>query len=143
MNRTRRWVLFGIIIGLLLLINFWSIFFLHTPDMHVLTGQSTIVYFQTEVEAAEDVFQLAEHRAETLARLLGIQLLDPIEIFVYDDQAMMQSKKYGRIGSLLGLDWYIGDNRGDQVILTSPARPERFMREILFKTRSCMSWCTP
>lgn len=33
----------------------------------------------------------------------------------------MQMKKYGFIGPLLGLDWYIGDNIGTNVILTSPA----------------------
>lgn len=35
----------------------------------------------------------------------------------------MQQKKYGLIGPLLGLDWYIGDNIGTDVILTSPANP--------------------
>lgn len=35
----------------------------------------------------------------------------------------MQKKKYGYIGPLLGLDWYIGDNIGTDVILTSPANP--------------------
>ena len=35
----------------------------------------------------------------------------------------MQTKKYGLIGPLLGLDWYIGDNRGTNVLLTSPANP--------------------
>ena len=32
-------------------------------------------------------------------------------------------KKYGFVAPLLGLDWYIGDNIGTDVILTSPANP--------------------
>ena len=35
----------------------------------------------------------------------------------------MQTKKYGFAAPLLGLDWYIGDNIGTEVILTSPANP--------------------
>lgn len=42
---------------------------------------------------------------------------------IYDHQSTMQKKKYGYIGPLLGLDWYIGDNIGTDVILTSPANP--------------------
>ena len=32
-------------------------------------------------------------------------------------------KKYGLVVLFLNLDWYIGDNRGTNVLLTSPANP--------------------
>ncbi len=44
---------------------------------------------------------------------------------MYDSQPVMQQKKYGLIAPLLGLDWYIGDNVGTRVLLTSPANPGR------------------
>lgn len=46
-----------------------------------------------------------------------------MSVYVYDYQSTMQTKKYGYIAPLLGLDWYIGDNIGTNVILTSPANP--------------------
>ena len=49
-------------------------------------------------------------------------------------------KKYGFIGPLLGLDWYIGDNRGADVILTSPANLEKFMIMIITSKLFCMRW---
>lgn len=46
-----------------------------------------------------------------------------VRVFIYDSQKTMQEKKYGLIGPMLGLDWYVGDNIGTDVILTSPANP--------------------
>ena len=45
----------------------------------------------------------------------------PVECEIIDSQTQMQHKKYGLLIPLLGLPWYIGDNLGADVILTSPA----------------------
>jgi len=108
---------------LLALVNFFPTFSLKTPGMQALSGQYVTVFYETEQSAAEDVFALAEARGGELAELLGLQQTKPVEIFIYDQQSVMQTKKYGLVAPLLHLDWYIGDNVGARVLLTSPANP--------------------
>lgn len=48
---------------------------------------------------------------------------EEVNVYIYDSQNTMQKKKYGFVAPMLGLDWYIGDNIGTDVILTSPANP--------------------
>lgn len=59
----------------------------------------------------------------SIAQKLGFTEKQDINVYIYDHQNTMQTKKYGLIAPLLNLDWYIGDNRGTDVILTSPANP--------------------
>lgn len=115
----------GLAAGLLLLglVNFIPAFYLKTPGMSVLEGKWVNVYYETEREAAEDVFQYADAQTEWIAKKLGFSEKQNVNIYIYDSQSTMQRKKYGLIGPLLGLDWYIGDNIGTNVILTSPANP--------------------
>lgn len=110
-------------LALLALVNFFPTFSLKTPGMRELSGQYVTVFYEREQAAAEDVFSLAEARGGELADLLGLQQKEPVEIFIYDQQSVMQTKKYGLIAPLLKLDWYIGDNVGSTVLLTSPANP--------------------
>ncbi len=94
----------------LIFINLIPTFSLKTKYMKVYEGEWLNVYYEKE-------------RAEELAQLLGIQEKTDINIYIYDDQRIMQTKKYGFIALALNLDWYIGDNIGTDVLLTSPARP--------------------
>jgi len=110
-------------LALLALVNFFPTFSLKTPGMQAFSGQYVTVFYETEQAAAEDVFSLAEARGGELAGLLGLQQTRPVEIFIYDQQSVMQTKKYGFVAPLLKLDWYIGDNVGVRVLLTSPANP--------------------
>lgn len=110
-------------LGLLAFINFIPTFLLRTPGMRTLSGTYVTVYYETEQSAAEDVFSLAEACGGELADLLGLEQTKPVDIFIYDQQSVMQTKKYGLVAPLLKLDWYIGDNIGTQVLLTSPANP--------------------
>lgn len=108
---------------LLILINFIPTWNLKTKGMEKLEGKYLDVYYETEEEAAKDVFWLAEAKAGELTERLGFTEKQAVRIFIYDHQKTMQTKKYGFLGPLLGLDWYIGDNIGTDVILTSPANP--------------------
>lgn len=108
---------------LLALINFIPAFRLNTGNMNVLSGHWVNVCYENEQDAAVDTFELADARAAELADLLGVSGKPDINIYIYDNQSTMQTKKYGLIAPLLGLDWYIGDNIGTNVILTSPANP--------------------
>ena len=108
---------------LLALINFLPAFSLKTPDMRQLSGTHVTVFYEKEEDAAKAVFELAEARGGELATLLGVPQTKPVELYIYDHQSVMQTKKYGLIAPLLHLDWYIGDNVGAKVLLTSPANP--------------------
>ncbi|HWQ98829.1 MAG TPA: hypothetical protein VN538_12170 [Clostridia bacterium] len=110
-------------LALLALVNFVPTFSLKTAGMRELSGTHVTVFYEHEQAAAKDVFALAEARGGELADLLGLQQTKSVEIFVYDQQSVMQTKKYGLIAPLLHLDWYIGDNIGAKVLLTSPANP--------------------
>ncbi len=115
-----------IISGILLIaavINFIPVFSLKIPGMKVLTGNSLNLFYQTEEAAAKDVFALADEKAHELTQRLGLSPGQKINIYVYDSQKTMQTKKYGYLALMLGLDWYIGDNIGTSVLLTSPANP--------------------
>ncbi|MBR1898733.1 MAG: hypothetical protein IJ825_07630 [Oscillospiraceae bacterium] len=108
---------------LLVLINFIPAFSLQTKGMSVLEGEWVNVYYESEEEAAKDVFAYADAETGKIAGKLGFSEKQNVNIYIYDRQGTMQMKKYGLIGPLLGLDWYIGDNIGTNVILTSPANP--------------------
>ena len=128
--RMKKWktvikVLLGMVVVLVImvLINFIPTWNLKSKNMHKLEGEWITVYYETEKEAAKDVFELAESKAEELTKKLGFKGKQDVNIYIYDNQKTMQRKKYGFITPLLGLDWYIGDNIGTNIILTSPANP--------------------
>lgn len=102
---------------------FLPTFFLKTNGMSELEGQWIDVYYESETEAANDVFAYAEKETAIIAERLGFSKAPDVNVYIYDAQSTMQTKKYGFIAPFLGLDWYIGDNIGTDVILTSPANP--------------------
>ena len=111
------------VLGTLCFINFIPTFSLKNSHMTALEGDWINVYYETEKLAAEDVFKYADSETRYIAEKLGFKEKQNINIYIYDYQRTMQRKKYGFIGSMVGLDWYIGDNIGTNVILTSPANP--------------------
>ena len=111
------------IILVLILINFIPAFSLKTKGMSVLEGEWVNVFYESEENAAKDVFEYADSETGKIAKKLGFSKKQNVNIFIYDKQSTMQMKKYGLMGQLLDLDWYIGDNIGTNVILTSPANP--------------------
>lgn len=120
------YIVIAIIIGILLIllfVNFIPAFSLKAQGMNVFEGKWVNVYYEKEKDAAQDTFTIADARAGELADLLGITEKHNIKIYIYDNQFAMQQKKYGFIAPMLGLDWYIGDNIGTNIILTSPANP--------------------
>lgn len=118
-RKVGRFILVAIVcLCLICFINFIPTFNLETSNMSLLEGKWVNVYYETEKDAAEDVFQYADAETEDIVEKLGFDKKQNINIYIYDHQSTMQKKKYGYIGSLLGLDWYIGDNIGTDVILT-------------------------
>lgn len=105
------------------IINFIPTWNLKTTGMNLLRGDWINVYYETEQDAAQDVFAYADAETASIAERLGFGEKQSVNVYIYDDQSTMQTKKYGFAAPLLGLDWYIGDNIGTEVILTSPANP--------------------
>lgn len=125
--KTKRHIFILLIgIGILLagiLMNFIPTWNLKTTDMNVFHGDWVNVYYETEKAAARDVFTYANTETAFIAEKLGFTEKQNVNVYIYNHQSTMQTKKYGYAASLLGLDWYIGDNIGTDVILTSPANP--------------------
>lgn len=94
---------------------------LKEKDMKELQGEYVTVFYEKEESAAKDVFDLAEKESLRLATSLGFTEPLKINVYVYDDQETFHSKKCGVLAGLLDLGWYIGDNRGTDVLLLSPA----------------------
>jgi len=125
-RKRRLWkVLIGVLAFIILLttVNFIPTWNLKTKDMNVLKGDYVNVYYEKEKDAAKDVYQLADSQAPKIKNELRLTEKQYVNIYIYDHQSTMQTKKYGYIIPLLGLDWYIGDNKSTNVILTSPANP--------------------
>lgn len=113
-------IFIGILIVVVLL-SFIPTLRLKTNGMKTFKGEYVTVYYEKEESAAKDVFALAETEGMRIANTLGFDSPQGICIYIYDSQSTFQTKKYGLIALLLNLDWYIGDNRGTNVLLTSPA----------------------
>ena len=126
-QKTKKYALIILMgIGFLLIgiiINFIPTWNLKTADMNILCGDLVNVYYETEKDAAKDVFAYADAETSSIAEKLGFSDKQNVNVYIYDYQNTMQTKKYGYAAPLLGLDWYIGDNIGTDVILTSPANP--------------------
>ena len=103
-----------------LIVNSIPAWNLKTDGMHEIDGNWIRVFYENENDAANDVFQLADAKAKQLADKFDFHENRILLSTIYDHQSVMQRKKYGMIGPLLGLDWYIGDNIGTNVLLTSP-----------------------
>ncbi|WP_039766322.1 hypothetical protein [Caldicellulosiruptor sp. F32] len=112
-----------LIIAVVLIINFVPTFKLKTKNMKLIKGNWLELYYEKEEAAALDAFNYAEKKAEYLCKKLALKQKYKIKVFIYDKQSTFQTKKYGLVALLLNLDWYIGDNVGSTVILTSPANP--------------------
>jgi len=119
-----RRIFFGfIILGVLIVINFFPTFSLLTNGMNKYKGEYITVFYEKEEKAAYDVFLLTNSESERISSRLGFESPQDISIYIYDNQKTFQRKKYGFIVAFLGLDWYIGDNKKTNVLLTSPANP--------------------
>lgn len=94
-----------------------------TPGMSEAAGERVVVHYEQEEAAALEVLATADEHAAEIEDALGVDAPLRYEIYVYDEQATMQRKRYGLLTGLLDLDWYIGDNVGTTILLTSPANP--------------------
>lgn len=115
-----------IIIGcfvLLLLLTFIPILSLKTFGMSELHGKYVTVYYEKEKVAAQAILNKLDAKSSYIAQKLGFKQPLHLKIYIYDKQSTFHTKKYGLLTLFFNLDWYIGDNIGTKVLLTSPANP--------------------
>ena len=112
-----------VVLALVAAVNFIPRLSRDTGAMTLLDGEWVDVYYETEEASAKDVFDYVNGEAEYIVQKLGFSEAPDVNVYIYDSQGTMQTKKYGFIAPLLGLDWYAGDNIGTDAILTSPANP--------------------
>lgn len=111
--------------------------------MKTMKGTHVTVYYQKEKEAATEVYNLAEGRAAYLKNMAGVDKDKHVDIYVYDKQSTMKMKKYGVLGALVRMDGYIGESKGDHIMIVSPANPgklrtkEEVTSHVLYEMMNC------
>lgn len=120
MSKKAWWVLLLLVA---LGVQFWPTIGLNNGMVRWETDQFVLFYDEQDQFSAEAVLSKLETDAPLIHQRLNYYPISKTEVYIYSDQKTMQQKKYGYLGSLLNLAWYIGDNVGDKVIMVSPAHP--------------------
>lgn len=107
----------------LLLASFIPTLSLKTIGMHELHGSYTTVYYENHKDSAQAVLDRVDKQGPSITQKLGFNKPPHLTVYIYDSQKTFLVKKYGYVTLLLTLDWYVGDNKGTNVMLTSPANP--------------------
>lgn len=127
MISTKKWLKIVLIsisgLAIVSLATFLPVLSVKTNKMTALKGEYVSVHYENEEAAAADIFEKANAESERIAKSLGFSTPQNINIYIYDSQRTFQTKKYGLMALLLDVEWYIGDNKGTDVLLTSPANP--------------------
>lgn len=104
----------------LLLFSFTPVLSLEQGDMSVLKGEYVDVHYLNQLQKASQILAWAEREAPLLQGYLNATPTDKVSIYIYDDQATLQQKKYGRLTRLFRLPWYVGDVKKGAVLLSAP-----------------------
>jgi len=80
----------------------------------------TVFYARNDAKGAQEVFELLEQQAGEIQKKLDFLNEKPTKVYVYSKQSALFIRKYGLVTLLAASKWYIGDNKGDQVLLVSP-----------------------
>jgi len=87
-------------------------------------GSFIIHHVDERVVVLQDLVRTLE-AAEKAGNNFFARSVPATHIYIYKDHKQFVTKKYGLIGRLLNLEWYIGDNIGEKVLLLSPDHPTR------------------
>jgi hypothetical protein len=96
---------------------------LETRGMSTLVGEYVTVFFEQEEEAAKAVFEVLELESRRIAAALGFDAPQNINVYLYDRQSSMQIRRFGLLVLLLNVEWFVGTNIREDVIMVSPANP--------------------
>lgn len=123
----KRWlkILGGILLALVIIvvINFIPALNKQDSGMSVMDNEYFTFYYFPDDEGAQDVYDLALSEAPRLIEDLRLEDIDKIEIYIYEDQDLMQRKYVGYAAYLMDLPWFIGGANQNQLVMVSPATP--------------------
>jgi len=128
----RKRTLFNIITMVMLIIVVQSlpILFLRNVGMEVLEGDYVRAYYDKgDIDGGKKVFSKLEKTAEELYRKLDFNRTELTNVYIYMRQSSLHIRKAGYLTLLVPLDWYIGDNKKDIVLIVSPNSENRMHNE--------------
>lgn len=122
MNKKIKIILISItLIFILAAIQTLPVFVLKPMGVKELYGKSVIVYYQSgDEKGAKEVFNILEKTSDEIRRKLKFKNEKPTEVYVYMNQYSLWIRKYGLITVLAAPKWFVGDNKGDKVLMISP-----------------------
>ncbi|TYQ15261.1 UNVERIFIED_CONTAM: hypothetical protein Cloal_1695 [Acetivibrio alkalicellulosi] len=116
-----KFILF-LFLFLVLVIHFLPMLFLKTPKMIFKESDNFIFYYEKQDEKAiHDIEKILENNINRINEKLEFEDEKKTNVYVYPNQKKMQIRKYGYFTILLNLEWYIGDNIRDKILLVSPS----------------------
>lgn len=97
---------------------------LKTSTMKIKESEHFIFYYEEKDKMAiEDIETALENMYEKINKTMNFTSDKKSKVYIYDDLKTFHKKKYGYIGTMVGPDWYIGDNIKDKIIIVSPLNP--------------------
>lgn len=111
-------IAFIIVLGI---IQTLPVFFLKPFGAREIKGRNVNVFYQRgDEKGAKEVFDILEATAGEIRKKLEFNNDKPTDVYVYSNQKSLWIRKYGLVTILGAPYWFVGDNKGDQVVMVSP-----------------------
>lgn len=111
-----------ICVMILALVQTLPVFFLKPMGSRELAGKNVVVYYQPDDEkGARELYIRLDKNAGEIRNKLGFTSHKPTEVYVYAKQPQLWIRKWGILSRIIAPNWYIGDNRGEKVLIVSPS----------------------
>lgn len=122
--RTKRLLPFLVPVVILAAVEVYPLIWKATPGMTVSEFEGfRVSYVPADETGARAVARaLAASRDRVMAALEPGELR-PVAVYVYHARKDMQARRYGAVSRLFSLDWWIGDNTKDAVLIVNPGPP--------------------
>ncbi|MBF9016393.1 MULTISPECIES: hypothetical protein [unclassified Oceanispirochaeta] len=119
MNKKIKIISLSVLI--LIILQSLPVIFLKNWGMRKMEGNYINVYYDKyDKDGAEKIFVKLEKTVKSLRKKLKHDFDKKTDIYVYSKQQDLHIRKFGYTSLLFNVDWYIGDNRGDKVLIVSP-----------------------
>lgn len=121
------------VLGVLVLLGIGLGFYLLTPEEMIKPGMvrsesaSFIYYYMPQDQAnMEKMAQALDQNHVHIAQALGWNPPTKTTVVIYPNQKEFQHAARGRVADYLDAGWFVGDNRSNAVLITSPAAANRY-----------------
>lgn len=119
--RKSKLLLFVYILLILAVLQSLPVFMLKPLGAKELRGEKVVVFYESgDEKGAKEIFNSLERRADEIRDKLEFENSQLTEVYVYSSQKSLWIRKYGFVTLLGAPKWYIGDNKGDKVLIISP-----------------------